>query len=295
MGVSGSSLSSPRRPQSLRDAPRSIDVATRVAVLLKGEPVWMACLMILAGLLMGVDELRQTGAVALAFDGDEVPGVIETVVPRRRSSKGSTGSSWRITASASVGGARVMAHGTLRAQGAAGEPVTVFVPRRRPDLAVAYRGSGPPREGVLPYAIAGLAGVGVLVVALHRNARDLRVLRHGRVSAGKIVEKTQRTHRRGVSWTLVFSYPTTAGPRRTTVKVENAEAERLVDEEREPLVYDPRAPSYAVLLDALPDRVRVDDHGALTPVPWQRGLVRALPIVAVLLALAWGLLATGLV
>jgi hypothetical protein len=172
--------------------------------------------------------------------------------------------------------------------------VTAFVPHRRSDLAVAYRGSGPPLfSRLVPLAIAGLAGFAVLAIALHRNVRDLRVLRHGRLSHGKVVEKTQRTHRRGVSWTLVFAYPTTGGPQRTTVKVDNAEVERLIDEEREPLVYDPRVPSYAVLLDALPDHVRVDDYGGLTSVPWGRGLVRALPIAAVLVAVVWGLFAIG--
>jgi hypothetical protein len=175
-----------------------------------------------------------------------------------------------------------------------GEPVTAFVPRKRPDLAVAYRRGGPSLAGLVAFAIAALAGGAVQAVALTRNARDLRVLRHGRLSEGKLVEKIEKPHRRGVNWTLVFSYPTTSGQQRTTVKVENANVDRLVDADREPLVYDPHAPAYAVLLDALPDHVRVDDDGALTPVPWRRGLMRALPLAAVLAAGLWAVVTSRL-
>jgi hypothetical protein len=278
----------------LRDAPRAIDGATRLAILLKGDAVWMSCLMMLVGLLFGAEELERTGAAALLFDGVEVPAVVESVEVVRRSSKNGAKFDWQIRAAADVDGDRVVAHGTLSSAAAVGEPVMAFVPHKRPDLAVAYRRGGPSLVGVVAFAIAGLAGVAVFAVALVRNVRDLRVLRHGRLSEGKLVEKIEKPHSRGVNWTLVFSYPTTSGQQRTTVQVENANVDRLVDAEREPLVYDPRAPAYAVLLDALPDHVRVDDDGALTPVPWRRGLVRALPMAAVVVALLYALAASRL-
>ncbi|MBM4283180.1 MAG: hypothetical protein FJ137_21345 [Deltaproteobacteria bacterium] len=55
---------------------------------------------------------------------------------------------------------------------------------------------------------------------------------------------------------------------------------RLVDEEAELLVYDADRPGRALLLDALPDHVRVADDGSLTPIPWSRGLLRSIPLVA---------------
>ena len=104
----------------------------------------MGCLIIVPLLMLCVDELQRTGALALAFDGVEVPAVVDTAERVRRSSKSSTWFEWRVTASAAVDGQRVVAHGTLSAEAAAGDPVTAFVPHRRSDLAVAYRGSGPP-------------------------------------------------------------------------------------------------------------------------------------------------------
>ncbi len=61
---------------------------------------------------------------------------------------------------------------------------------------------------------------------------------------------------------MVFEFDV---PGKGTFEVESKthRPERLRDEEREPLVYDPRDPDAATMLDELPCEPRVDERGEL--------------------------------
>jgi hypothetical protein len=59
------------------------------------------------------------------------------------------------------------------------------------------------------------------------------------------------------------------------------------------MLYDAGDIHHAVLLDALPDHVRIDGDGRLTAIPWHRAARRALPLLAVLVAGTEALRLTG--
>ena len=116
---------------------------------------------------------------------------------------------------------------------------------------------------------------------LVRNRRDLGLLRDGLLTRGTIVERTSRPVKSTTEWTLTFRYVTARdGAQTTRVVVRERDFGRLVDEEAELLVYGAARPERALLLDALPDHVRVAEDGSLTPIPWRRGLLRSIPLVA---------------
>ncbi|MGD8453007.1 MAG: DUF3592 domain-containing protein [Phycisphaerae bacterium] len=111
-----------------------------------------------------------------------------------------------------------------------------------------------------------LTGVGFLVVGLWGGLRAGRLLRHGRLSAGRLVAKKRtsaRVNGRRV-YKLKFAFVAEDGLTYEAVARTN-QPETLEDEDEKLLLYDPARPQQAVLLDNLPGRPRFDDTGEMAP------------------------------
>lgn len=161
----------------------------------------------------------------------------------------------------------------------AGQSVTVeFVPGR-PELS-RIRGMrravfGPSAAFTLVFPAVGL---GLVVAALVRARKHLRLLVNGEVALGRLASKEETVFKvnKQPVYKLTFEFTDWRGdPQRAVVRTEKVA--RFEDEACERLFYDPQRPERAVLLDALPGRVRFGEDGELQPAGWWRGVAVLLP------------------
>lgn len=132
-------------------------------------------------------------------------------------------------------------------------------------------------------AAAGFAGVFPLIgavllaVALLGNRRHLRLMVHGELSEGKVVDRkpTSVTINDQPVYRYTIEYPDAAG-RSHRITTRTHKTDQVEDEPTETLLYDPERPDRGVLLDALP----------LVPAPGPGGLLRLGPGGAVRTLLA---------
>ena len=110
-----------------------------------------------------------------------------------------------------------------------------------------------------------LVGIGFATFGYLRGRRSLRLLARGRTARGRLVEEQQalgKVNNRRV-FALTFAFETEHGEQhRTTARTHRPEL--LEDQAEELLLYDPRAPARATLLDHLPGKPKVGDDGQLT-------------------------------
>jgi hypothetical protein len=160
-----------------------------------------------------------------------------------------------------------------------GRSVTVeFVPGR-PELS-RIRGMrralfGPAAALTIVFPVAGL---GLLVATWLRARKHLRLLVHGEIAPGRLVNKEETPHKinKQPVYKLTFEFTDWRGePQHAVVKTEKVA--RLEDEPYERLFYDPQQSSRAVLMDALPGNVRFGPDGELQPAGWWRGALTLLP------------------
>ena len=113
---------------------------------------------------------------------------------------------------------------------------------------------------VLVFPIVGLA---FALWPLRVARKNLRLLRHGVETRGTLVDK--RTTKVEVNdipvMALTFAYDVDG--RRYTATVKTLDPAPLEDDEREPMLYDPRAPSHATTLDHLPGSPKITPSGDL--------------------------------
>jgi hypothetical protein len=155
--------------------------------------------------------------------------------------------------------------------------------------------TGRPVDWFAVVAVTGALGFRALLVVpqFRKNREDVQLLRDGLVARASIVEKRGRPGHRGLGtiWTLTFRFQTSQGTEHTfTGEANDRDVVRMLDEDTELVIYDPRDPDNAVLLDALPDHLRVAEDGSLTPIPWRRGLVRSIPVVVLIVSVVVNLL-----
>lgn len=263
----------------LQGPPRTIDRATMLAVVAKGQAQLVLAGLGLVFVVMLVPEMNRAGVMAQLLPAHDVDGVVDAVRTVQRSSKTRHWTEWEFTAHVD-GRPDVVSRGSARTMVIEGQGVHVRVPDARPDLSLAWTDEHQPTLAFFWVTLAALfCGAAVAVAAAVQNLRDLQLLRDGVLTMGTLVERTSRQTRHGRMWTLVFRYTTArAGEQTTRLEVSERDLGRVVDEDAEPIVYDPHRPDRALLLDALPDRVRVDGDGNLTPIPLRRGLVRISPL-----------------
>src|ERR1043165_5495896 len=117
-----------------------------------------------------------------------------------------------------------------------------------------------------------LVGFGVAVSRLPEAQRKLRILRHGVETRGRLVGRSEtgmavepRTMGRKPLVELTFEYEAQGNP--YAITVETLQPERLEDDEREPMLYDPWAPKRATPLDHLPGAPKITSSGELDVPP----------------------------
>jgi hypothetical protein len=128
--------------------------------------------------------------------------------------------------------------------------------RRRPFSAIALF--------VLIFPIVGLA---LVLWQLRIARRNLRLLRDGVETRGRLVDKRETAiHVNNVPiMALTFEYHVDGT--RHTATVKTLTPARLEDDERESMLYDPHAPAHATTLDHLPGSPRVVPSGNLEAQP----------------------------
>jgi hypothetical protein len=111
-----------------------------------------------------------------------------------------------------------------------------------------------------------MVGLAFLYSGVKHGLKANRLLTQGRIAFGKLVssESTNvRINDRPVI-KLTFSFRANDGDE-YEVMAKTHQPEDLRDEEEEPLLYDEKDPSYAVLLDELPGSTEFDSSGKLLP------------------------------
>lgn len=121
-----------------------------------------------------------------------------------------------------------------------------------------------PLFALFPVSISGIVGLCMLIPGVLRGRRNVRLLRDGVPTTGRLVARrptSTRINKQRV-WELRFSFVTAEGRPCEAVARTHLVA-RLLDEAEEPLLYDPRDPTRAAMLDALPGNPRLDDAGRI--------------------------------
>ncbi len=175
----------------------------------------------------------------------------------------------------------------------AGTPVEIEFPVGRPEVSrikgLRCNVFGPLVLFVLIFPLIGLA---LLINGLRRGGKGIRLLIHGKQAVGTFVSKkptaTRINRRRVYEYTFDFvanngqtyqakgrthtdalsgNDPHTAdnvedGPD-DPMHVDNSAGDQRERPGQELLLYDPMDPAYAVMLDALPGRPRIDENGGI--------------------------------
>jgi len=124
-------------------------------------------------------------------------------------------------------------------------------------------------RGVLPWwvclfvCIFPAVGIGFIIPALRQGRKACRLLGNGRLAAGilQAMEPTGSSINDRPVYRMVFGFQAEDG-RAYEATANTHEPERLRDQQRELLLYDPYDPSYAVLLDSLPGSPEIDLKGS---------------------------------
>ncbi|MHC4664387.1 MAG: hypothetical protein ACYS9T_00320 [Planctomycetota bacterium] len=113
-------------------------------------------------------------------------------------------------------------------------------------------------------ALIPLAALVVVTRGLVKGIRAIRLLTIGKLTTGRLISKKVvgpfRQHQKVPSYKLVFEFTDETG-KTHEAKTQTQWTERLEDEEKEALLYNPLRPSYAALLDGLPASPRIDENG----------------------------------
>ena len=123
------------------------------------------------------------------------------------------------------------------------------------------------REFGLFLLVFPIAGLALVIWQLPAGLRNLRLLRHGVETRGKLVGKHEtRVQVNGVPvMALTFAYDVDGKKYSATVKTRRFHV--LEDDEREAMLYDPRSPSRATTLDHLPGSPKVTTDGEIAARP----------------------------
>lgn len=139
-----------------------------------------------------------------------------------------------------------------------------------------------------------LVGLGFVVFRLWKGVRQTRLLRHGSLALGQLVNKqaTQTRINDQTVYKLTFEFADLSG---TTQKmtVRSHMPETLEDDDRERLLYDPTRPQDAVLWDNVPGSPEVDERGQLKPTAGSALVVMIIPALSIIGHTVWGLFTLG--
>ncbi|MHC4839273.1 MAG: DUF3592 domain-containing protein [Planctomycetota bacterium] len=178
---------------------------------------------------------------------------------------------------------------------AQGEPVEVEYVRADPARAriVGMRGGMMPAWVLILVSIFPAIGAMLLGIRVVSGRRAIRMLRAGRIAEGRLLERRMTNTRVNDQpvWALEFEFEDEMG-RTHTCEARAVDTGPLEDEPTEVVLYDPFRPEAAVVLDALGDRVEVDDRGHWAPVSGGGAVLALLPAVVGLSAFSVACLVT---
>jgi len=280
----------------LAPPPRDVPPSVRLRLLLGGLGAF-AWIWLGFGSAMATVFLRQADLTSwVAFRGEVVRTVGEVTAcrPTRASEGGSKGHPGRqVKESRYRFEADGEAHqGASYATWCAGPgPAEVEYPAGRPERSrlVGMR-RAPFGPQVALVAIFPLVGMVLVGASLRAGLRQLHLLRHGRLALGTLVgkEATLVSVNKRPVMRLRFRVPSGTGAP-VEVVVRTHLPGRLEDEPRERILYDADHPGRAAAWDLLPGAPRVDFTGALQPAGTAGTLLRLLPPLLALAALALAL------
>jgi hypothetical protein len=139
-------------------------------------------------------------------------------------------------------------------------------------------GLGPIFVGFFP-----LIGLGLIIGGFRHGRRSLHMIRFGHPAQGTLESKratNARVNHRTV-YEMKFAFTGDDGIRHEAA-TKTSRPERLEDNEKENMLYDPEAPSRAVMLDTLPGRFSTDESGSITSAsPLASLFALALPLLAI--------------
>lgn len=147
-----------------------------------------------------------------------------------------------------------------------GQAVTVEFPEGKPQVS---RIQGMRRGivglfGLMPIIFPAV-GLCFIVAGFRKGKKGIGLLIFGQPAEGKLISK-ERTNTRvnkQMVYKLTFEFTASDGQAHTAVS-KTHQTRELEDEAAEPILYDPMVPDYAVLLDDLPGRPRIDEMGSIT-------------------------------
>jgi len=121
------------------------------------------------------------------------------------------------------------------------------------------------------FPAVGLTFIGV---GLRQGIRGNRLLRHGQVGLGRLIAKapTNTSINDQTVYKLTFEFTAGDGQQYTAI-AKSHRTRVLEDEAEEQLVYDPRNPANAVLLDSLPGEPDIDELGQIQVAHFRRSLL----------------------
>jgi len=129
-----------------------------------------------------------------------------------------------------------------------------------------------------------LVGLGFLYAGIRYGLKANRLLTEGKIAFGKLIstEGTNTYINNQPVLKLTFSFKADDGDD-WEASAKTHEPGDLRDEEQEPLLYDPKDPSSAVLLDDLPGSTEFDSSGRLIPASaWETAKVLFFPGLTVI-------------
>lgn len=155
---------------------------------------------------------------------------------------------------------------SLGRKGQQGQNVVIEFPVGRPQRSRIHN----MRTAVFPIFVLfvfifPLIGLTFVLVGMWNGRRAGKLLKIGEFTTGKLVSKEatntkvndQRVYK------LSFEFQTESGETKTAI-AKTHQTEKLLDDDREPLLYDPLFPDKATLLDHLPGSPQIDHHGQIT-------------------------------
>lgn len=129
-----------------------------------------------------------------------------------------------------------------------------------------------------------LVGLGFIYVSLMQGFRGIRLLKNGKITEGRLSDKSPTNTRinNQTVYQLTFDFTADDGlPYQATAR--SHRTLNLEDEPLEQLVYDPRNPKNAVLVDNLPGSPDVDETGQIYSQASSFGILLPLILPAVVL------------
>jgi Protein of unknown function (DUF3592) len=159
-----------------------------------------------------------------------------------------------------------------------GKTITIEYPQGNPAVS---RIAGMRRKpgglfGLIPL-IFPLIGLIFMAVGIQKGIKGNRLLGRGEVATGKLISKEPTNTKINDRTVYKLTFEFEAGDGRTyQVQAKTHLPHKLEDEAEEPLVYDLMRPDYAVMLDNLPGRPRINDSGSFAASGW--GAIRCLLI-----------------